>query len=193
VWTYLIATEPLAAEQWTRIGWEGRMGLEDARNLIHYFRPSPDGRILMGGGNVVVGYGRHMDYDHHEASFQHLERFLKTILPQLADVRVTHRWGGPVSVTPDVVPAIGYARGKDAVFTLGCVGHGVSLTPSNGRIIADLILEKRTALTDLWFVNRRMLPWPGEPLRRVAGLAVRGTMAAQDQWYERRGLGARGV
>jgi glycine/D-amino acid oxidase-like deaminating enzyme len=193
VWTHLIATEPLAPAQWAAVGWEGRMGLEDARNLIHYFRPSPDGRILMGGGNVVLGFGRRMDYDQHAATFQHLEQFLKSILPQLAGVKVTHRWGGPVSVTTDVVPAIGYVQGKDAVFNLGCVGHGVSLMPSNGRIIADLILEKKTAFTDLWFVNRRMLPWPWEPMRRVAGLGVRGAMAAQDRWCERRGLGARGL
>ncbi|MDR7417364.1 MAG: FAD-binding oxidoreductase [Armatimonadota bacterium] len=190
VWTHLIATEPLTPAQWASVGWQDGMGLEDARNLIHYFRPSPDGRILMGGGGVVVGYGSAMDHDSHPATFHHLEGFLKTLFPQLGAVRVTHRWGGPVSVTSDFVPAVGYVGDPCAVYNVGCIGHGVSLMPSNGRIIADLVLERKTPLTDLWFVNRRLLPWPGEPLRYVGGVGVRALLALQDRLYERRGLGA---
>ena len=35
--TYMIATEPLSDEQLAPIGWEGLQGIEDARNLIHYY------------------------------------------------------------------------------------------------------------------------------------------------------------
>lgn len=192
VWTYLIATDPLTGEDWKAVGWQNRMGVEDARNLIHYFRPSPDGRILMGGGGVVIGAGGGMDYDAHQPTWRHLEGFLKALLPQIKHVPVAYRWGGPVSVTPDAAPAVGYVQDKGAVYNLGCVGHGVSLMPSNGRIIADLVLERKTGLTDLWFVNRRMLPWPGEPVRRVLSVGVRAALAAQDRWIERRGLGEPG-
>jgi glycine/D-amino acid oxidase-like deaminating enzyme len=54
--TYMIATEPLTDEQLAPIGWEGRQGLEDARNLIHYYRLTPDKRIVMGGGPVGLTY-----------------------------------------------------------------------------------------------------------------------------------------
>lgn len=192
VWTHLIATEPLRPEDWRAVGWQQRMGIEDARNLIHYFRPSPDGRILMGGGGVVLGFGRNMEYDIHTPTFRSLEALLKTLFPQLRHVGVAHRWGGPVSVTLDMAPALGYVQDKGAVYNLGCIGHGVSLMPANGRIVADLVLERKTPLTDLWFVNRRVVPWPTEPLRLGLSLGVRGLMAAQDWWYERRGPGAGG-
>ena len=188
-WTYMVATEPLTPEQWERIGWEQGMGIEDARNLIHYFRPSPDGRLLMGGGPVIIGFGRRMAYDEHPPTWRHLEKFIVTLFPQLEGVQIAYRWGGPFSVTLDLVPALGYVGDERAVYNVGCTGHGVSLMPSNGRILADLVLERKSALTDLWFVNRRVIPWPPEPLRFVVGYIVRGYLQLEDAWYERKGLG----
>ena len=52
--TYMIATEPLTDEQLAPIGWQGKQGLEDARNLIHYYRLTPDQRIVMGGGTSWI-------------------------------------------------------------------------------------------------------------------------------------------
>jgi glycine/D-amino acid oxidase-like deaminating enzyme len=190
-WTYLIATEPLGQSVWESLRWRQRMGIEDARNLIHYFRPSPDGRVLMGGGPILLGYGTHMGYDHSPGAFRHLQEFLVHIFPQLREVGIEYRWGGPFSVTLDLVPAIGYAAGRDAVYMLGCIGHGVALMPGNGRIAADLVLERQTPLTELWFVNRRLQGWPGEPVRRVISTAVRGVMSLEDSWHERAGLGER--
>jgi glycine/D-amino acid oxidase-like deaminating enzyme len=57
--TYMIATEPLSDEQLAPIGWDGRQGLEDARNLIHYYRLTPDKRLVMGGGPVAAPRGAH--------------------------------------------------------------------------------------------------------------------------------------
>ena len=189
-WTYMIATEPLTPEQWASIGWQRRMGIEDARNLIHYLRPSPDGRLLVGGGPVPLSFGRRMRADRNAGALQHLQTFMHTLFPQLRGVRVTHHWGGPFSATLDLVPAAGYVRDRRAVYNLGCLGHGVSLMPSNGRILADLVLERKTGLTDLWFVNRRLWQWPPEPLRWLTSMAVRGYLQAEDLWYERHGLGS---
>src|SRR5690606_19845702 len=41
-WTYVVATEPLSEERLAPIGWAGREGVEDARNLVHYYRVTPD-------------------------------------------------------------------------------------------------------------------------------------------------------
>ena len=165
------------------------MGIEDARNLIHYFRPSPDGRLLMGGGPVPIAFGRQMRPDRDAAAFEHLRRFLHTLFPQLGNVRITHHWGGPFSATLDLVPALGYVRDRRAVYNVGCIGHGVSLMPSNGRILADLLLERQTPLTALWFVNRRVWLWPPEPFRWAVSHLVRGYLQMEDAWYERKGLG----
>ncbi len=194
-WTYMVATVPLTEEQLAAIGWgKGRMGIEDARNLIHYFRLSPDNRILMGGGPVILGFGRRMGRDRHPGAFRHLGGFLRRVFPQLASVPIEYRWGGPFSVTLDLVPALGTLDGGRVLYSVGCIGHGVALAPSNGRILAELALERRTERTEeLWFVERKPWPWPPEPLRLALSAAIRAYLQAEDAWYERKGLGPMGA
>ena len=139
----------------------------------------------MGGSDVSLAYGKDMDHDFNPRVFTDLERDIAWLFPSLKGVQITHRWGGPVSVPVDMAPAIGFLGDPRAVYSLGCVGHGVSMTHLNGRLLADLILERKTDLTDVWFVNRRMIPWPPEPLRLAASQAIRGYLRLEDAIYER--------
>lgn len=183
--THMVVTEPLTREQLEPIGWKNRQGIEDARNLVHYFRLTADNRLAMGGSDVSIAFGNDMDKDMNERVFADLERDVVWLFPNLKGVRFTHQWGGPVSVPIDLAPAIGQIGDARAVYSLGCVGHGVSMSHLNGRTLADLVLERQTDLTDTWFVNRRMIPWPPEPLRLVVSHAIRGYMRVEDAIYER--------
>ena len=49
VWTYIVLTEPLTDEQLDSIGWRGREGVEDFRDLVHYYRLTADNRLLIRG------------------------------------------------------------------------------------------------------------------------------------------------
>lgn len=184
-WTYVVATEPLSEDQLGPIGWNGFEGVEDARNLIHYYRRTPDDRLLMGGGPVGFGYGRNMDRDSNPAAWRHLEEHIADLFPSLAGAQIEHRWGGPFSVTTDLTPALGYLGDERTVYSLGCIGHGVAMTHLNGQTIRDLILERHTELTDHFFVNRRTIPWPPEPLRYGASMAIRGYLQLEDGYHER--------
>ena len=184
-WTYVVATEPLTEEQWAPIGWSGFEGVEDARNLVHYYRRTPDNRLLMGGGPVGFGYGRDMDRVSNPTAWAHLEQHIRETFPSLAGARIEHRWGGPFSVTTDLTPAIGHIGDSRAVYSLGCIGHGVSMTHLNGQTIRDLILERHTELSDHFFVNRRVIPWPPEPLRIGLSHAIRGYLRLEDHFRER--------
>jgi glycine/D-amino acid oxidase-like deaminating enzyme len=84
-----------------------------------------------------------------------------------------------------MAPAIGFIGDERVIFSLGCVGHGVSMTHLNGRTLADLALERKTDLTEVWFVNRKMIPWPPEPLRMAASQVIRGYLRLEDRLYER--------
>jgi hypothetical protein len=48
------------------------------------------------------------------------------------------------------------------------------------------VLERRTDLTELFWVNRRVIPLPPEPLRFALGDSLRRTLAAQDAWEARK-------
>jgi glycine/D-amino acid oxidase-like deaminating enzyme len=184
--THMVVTEPLRPEQSDAIGWKHRQGIEDARNLVHYLRLTADQRIAIGGSDVSIAFGRDMDRDLNPRVFADLERDLVRLFPPLKGIRFVSRWGGPVSVPVDMAPAIGFVGDRRVVYSLGCVGHGVSLSQLNGRTIADLLLEKKTDLTDVWFVGRRTISWPPEPIRFAASQAIRGYLRTEDAWYERR-------
>jgi glycine/D-amino acid oxidase-like deaminating enzyme len=139
----------------------------------------------MGGGPVGLGFGSDMDRDRSPAAWSHLERHIGEVFPALRGIRVEHRWGGPFSVTTDLTPALGYLGDERCVYSLGCVGHGVSASHLNGQTIRDLVLGRDSELTRAPFVNRRVVPWPPEPLRLAISAALRGYLAAEDRWHER--------
>jgi glycine/D-amino acid oxidase-like deaminating enzyme len=83
-----------------------------------------------------------------------------------------------------MAPAIGCLGDRRIVYSLGCVGHGVSMTHLNGRTVADLVLGRKTDLTEVFFVNRRTIPWPPEPIRTLAAAAIRGYMRWEDRRFD---------
>lgn len=182
---YIVVTEPLTPAQLSKIGWQGREAIEDGRNFMHFFRLTPDSRILAGGGPGLVPFAGNMDHDTSPKAFAHLERFVNDTFPALGGVRIAHRWGGAFSATADFTPSIGTRDGGRAAYSIGCTGHGVAMTHMNGQILRDLVLERKTELTDLWFVDRFAMPMPPEPIRSAAIKSVMGAMALDDWWCDR--------
>ncbi|MGM0452699.1 MAG: NAD(P)/FAD-dependent oxidoreductase [Thermodesulfobacteriota bacterium] len=182
--THIVLSEPLTQEQYDAIGWKNRAGIEDARDLIHYYRLTKDNRIAMGGGDVTIGYGSNLDKDRNEKTFEHLKRHVTEVFPQLEGIGFTHQWGGPVSVTLDMAPVIGYlGKDKRAVFSMGCIGHGVSMTTMNGRTIAELITGRQTERTEMFFVGRKVFSWPPDMFSYGIAKTVRGFMRMEDRIY----------
>jgi glycine/D-amino acid oxidase-like deaminating enzyme len=182
--THIVMSEPLTSAQYDSIGWKNRAGVEDARDLIHYYRLTADNRIVMGGGDVSLSYGTKLDKDLNEKTFTHLKNHVTEVFPQLKGIRFTHQWGGPVSITTDMTPVIGYlGKDKKAIFSMGCIGHGVSLTTMNGRTIAEMITGQETERTEMFFVGRKVFPWPPDLITYGLGQAIRGFMKIEDMLY----------
>lgn len=182
VWTYIVLTEPLSDAQMDAIKWgRGREGIEDFRDLVHYYRFTADNRIVFGGRDVGLWDGRTMEHDRNETLFAKLRADLVATFPQIRGIGFTHAWGGPVSVTLDLFPVIGYVGGKDWVSSVGCAGHGVSTTHLHGHTIRDLVLERDTDLTSTFFVNRKPLPWPPGALATPLVRGIAGFMRWEDK------------
>ena len=187
VWTSVVVTERLTEAQWASIGWTSRQAMEDSRQLIHYFRPTADGRILIGGQDIHAPWSshEHMDHDRNPTVWCGLERHLKRMFPSLVDLEVAYRWAGPVSVNVDMTPEIGFVGDERILCSTGCLGHGVSLSHLNGRLIADLLNDAKTELTDFWIVNRSAIRVPSKLLAFVAVKAIRSALRSVDRLQER--------
>ncbi|HWK38798.1 MAG TPA: FAD-dependent oxidoreductase, partial [Hyphomicrobium sp.] len=73
---YIVVTEPLTPEQLASIGWPGREGIEDGRNFMHFYRLTPDNRLLMGGGPGFVPLAGRMDHDAYPLAWRHLAQHI---------------------------------------------------------------------------------------------------------------------
>lgn len=185
VWTYQVITEPLTDAQWQSIGWQCKQAFEDNRHLVHYFRPTVDGRITMGGGGIDVAYGDNMDKDVNVKAWQHCEAHLKWLYPQLQNLQIANKWGGPTSVNLDMTPEIGYLNSERIIYTCGYIGHGVSLSHLNGKLIAQLLSGQDSDLTDFWIVNRKAIHLPGKTLSWCSAKVLGASLNLADKFDER--------
>jgi glycine/D-amino acid oxidase-like deaminating enzyme len=102
------------------------------------------------------------------------------MFPQLREVAVTHRWGGPLGVPRDWFPSVGYDRANKLAWAGPYVGDGVATSNLAGRIVRNLLLDRRDHLNDLPVVNHRSKKWEVEPLRWLGVNAGLQAAAAAD-------------
>lgn len=169
-----IATEPLDAARRASLGWAGRQSAWEEGWLYHFFRLTPDDRVLLGGGWAVYRMGDRLDHPRAPAVYRRLESALRTIFPQLGGTRITHRWSGPVGFTRDFLPSIGTTgRHRNIYYAVGYTGHGVAMSQLAADILCDLYSGERSAATGLFLVDRRLKSLLFDPLKWMVITAVR--------------------
>lgn len=69
------------------------------------------------------------------------------IVPAFAAAQVEDYWAGLIDLTPDALPVIDGSVGIEGlVVTMGFSGHGFCLGPITGRLVSDLVQERRPRL-----------------------------------------------
>jgi glycine/D-amino acid oxidase-like deaminating enzyme len=190
VYSLMIATQPLDDAAWDAIGLAERPTFGDLRHLIIYGQRTADGRLAFGGRGAPYHLGSSVrpSYDQVPAVFTALRRTLGELFPVLADVPVTHHWGGPIGIARDWCASVGLDRSTGMAWAGGYVGDGVSTTNLAGRTLADLITGTDSELTRLPWVGHRSPDWEPEPLRWLglnAGLQVMGLADREEGWTGR--------
>jgi len=155
------------------LGWSGGEPITDGRALLHYFRPTPDGRILFGwaGGRMAVGAragGRaEVDSEVIARTVRDLHRFF----PALAGRRIEHAWGGPIDVSPAHLPSVVALGGRGVHAAFGFTGNGVGPAHLAARSLASVALDRRDDASGLAIVEPPTARLPPEPFR-IAGAAL---------------------
>ncbi|WP_298564068.1 FAD-binding oxidoreductase [uncultured Aliiroseovarius sp.] len=169
--TFVTVTEPLGDLADEIINTTA--AIVDTRMACDYFRITPDGRLLWGGG--MTGNAKEpADLE------QQMRRAFTSVFPRLAEVKTDATWSG----------LLGYARHRmpylremhDGIWAAtGLGGHGVNIGPLFGRLIAEAIVDngKRHTVLDPYG-----LTWNGSAFGPLAADTVYYWEAVKERYFE---------
>lgn len=132
VGSFIIATEPLGEERARELIPRDRM-VVDTKNVSHYFRLTPDHRLLFGGRARFALSNPASD----RKSARILHRDMLRVFPQLAATRIDYVWGGNVGISFDRMPHAGQMGGL--YYSMGYSGHGVQMASLMGARMAEVM------------------------------------------------------
>ncbi len=155
--SYIVATGRLTEAAAQEISPRGRM-MYDSRHFLHYFRLTPDRRLLFGGRACFVPETESTVLE----SAVVLRADMLEVFPQLRDTRVEYAWGGTLDFAFDTMPHAGKLDGYH--YALGYAGHGVALATYLGTHIGETIGKEHPRTLPL-----AGLRFPGAPLGLYRG------------------------
>jgi glycine/D-amino acid oxidase-like deaminating enzyme len=169
--SYIIATAPLPDAMARELSPRRRM-IFDSRHFLHYYRLTPDNRMLFGGRAAFLPASRRTI----ARSAAILRRDLVGVFPQLQGTAIDYVWGGTLDFCFDTLPHAGRLDGM--YYSVGYAGHGVAMATYLGAQVAAQLCGERTQNP---FAD---IPFPGAPL----GLhgAVRWGLPIVAGWYKLR-------
>jgi gamma-glutamylputrescine oxidase len=126
--SFIGATEPLPADTPVIPGGES---VDDSRFVVRYFRKTKDNRLLFGGREI---YSANSPAEIESG----VRRQIAEVYPQLADIRLTHAWGGYVGITLPRKPFVREVM-PNVTSIGGFSGHGVMLSNYTGRLYAESV------------------------------------------------------
>jgi glycine/D-amino acid oxidase-like deaminating enzyme len=189
----MIVTEPLSAQAWAEIGWDGNEVLSDGAHVYAYLQRTADGRIAIGGRGVPYRFGSRTDGRGAtaRATVASLRAKLHAMFPAAAGTPIEHAWSGVLGVPRDWCVSVDADPRSGLAWAGGYVGEGVAAANLAGRMLRELLLEERSALASLQWVGRAPRRWEPEPLRWSAIRAVYSLYRQADRSERRSGRPSR--
>ncbi|PSS58033.1 FAD-binding oxidoreductase [Pseudomonas sp. BBP2017] len=187
VQSLLVATEPLPEQVWEKIGLNRGQAFSENSRQVTYGQRSADNRLVFGarGGYRFAGRLRE-NFDLTNSEIE-LRRYLfGELFPQLKDVAITHAWGGNLGMARRFQPHMLCDRKQGIALAGGYGGEGVGASNLGGRTLAELILERRSELTEQPWVNpdrtlSSLKGWEPEPCRWLGYNAIIKSFVHEDQ------------
>jgi sarcosine oxidase, subunit beta len=115
---------------------------------LQYIRPELGGEVLFGNSDLSdVENADPDDYLNRatEAFVDLTVDRVGTRFPGFTDAAITGSYAGCYDVTPDWNPVISRTDIEGLVVAAGFSGHGFKIAPAVGRLIADLVIDGRSA------------------------------------------------
>ncbi len=136
--------------------------MTDTREFLHYWRLSPDHRLIFGGRTSFTPVTLQQARDRLYAA-------MLQIYPQLEGIRVSHAWTGTVGFTVDRLPHLG--RHDGMTYALGYCGSGVAMATWLGTHAGA------------WIAGEPPGPFAGLPFPTLPGYTGRPWFLPAAGWY----------
>ncbi|WP_323846090.1 FAD-dependent oxidoreductase [Microbulbifer magnicolonia] len=183
----ILVTEPLTADQWRELGFAARPAFSDLSRLISYAQRTADGRLLFGArGSYEFGARIRRAAALSPEEIAQQRRYLLDFFPSLEHARITHAWAGSLGIPRGYRPHAVFDRDSGFALAGGYVGEGVGASNLMARTLADLMLERPSALANMpWAhggpVEAALRRWEPEPLRWLAYKTINRVFAWEEQ------------
>ena len=147
--TMALATEPLSPEQLQSLGLAERKPFYTTDLPYLWGRIFQQNRVIFGAGLVHLEDWRELltlNVTEGRAAelLAELEARVRQLHPALTDVRVSHRWGGPILVADNWKPIFrSHAQHRNVIALGAFSGHGVALSVYLGSWAAEAMLASR--------------------------------------------------
>ncbi|MFN4236953.1 MAG: FAD-dependent oxidoreductase [Vogesella sp.] len=182
----MVITEPAPAiiEQ---LGLQRGQAVCDLRTFVHYWRSTPDGRLMLGKGGNRIAWGNrlHGYFDQPSAYRGQLQAAMARFFPALAEVPLAQSWTGASDRSATGMPFFGVLPGYRRVwYGMGYSGNGVVQCHLGGQLLSSLLLGQDNAWTRSPLAQGPLAQFPPEPLRWPGAMlvrqAIRSVEARQD-------------
>ena len=110
-----------------------------------YCQQTPHGSIIMGFGDP--NERKDGDIGSSWQFAQEMAQKMTAVLPLLKEVSMVRQWAGLYNMSPDAQPILGeHPQIEGFYIAIGFSGHGFMLAPITSKLIAELILKRKTSL-----------------------------------------------
>jgi sarcosine oxidase subunit beta len=119
------------------------MVISFSRNF--FCKQTPHGSIIMGFDDP--NERKDGDIGSSWQYAQEAAQKITAVMPLLKEVSIVRQWAGLYNMSPDASPILGeHPQMEGFYMAIGFSGHGFMLAPINGKLIAELILKRKTSL-----------------------------------------------
>ena len=155
----------------------------DSNLFTHYYRSTPDGRIMFGKGGNTFSFNNKVisSFDGPSTIESFLKKSLISFFPSLQNTKIIRSWNGPSERTKTGFPFFGYhPKNKSIIYGFGYSGNGILPTFVGGDILSSMALDEINEWTNSNFCKGPIKLFPPEPFRWIGSILIRNAVRRKE-------------
>ena len=178
----MIISEPVNNEL-EKLNLNNGLVVLDSNLFTHYYRSTPDGRIMLGKGGNTFSFKNKViqSFDGPSSIETFLKKSLIKFFPSLQNTKIIQSWNGPSERTKTGFPFFGFhPKNKSILYGFGYSGNGILPTFVGGEILSSMALDEKNEWTNSNFCKGPIKLFPPEPFRWIGAMIIRNAVRRKE-------------